>query len=572
LKKKDFIGISLEKNKLYTAHFRKIKGQLELINLETVELPDIVEARARPRLGDFKPGPKADTPKGDDALFGLVEESDDFSGLDLDDSDFGQIADDLDDTKLGEEDSEEETNEQFLSNYFSKYGKNALQLGLTIPQGKTIFQQLEAVNLNKMKKKEQKEYVAELLDPMYEDVISEDQYAWEVDENGDGWLVSYDNDHSLINLVDLAEITYEGTTTIREHMPEEAVWIGLVRSHYTLKEDQITGLVSIGERSSRLMFLKGSELFHVLPVINEGSKSRNVLQTLFSKLLFEIDKGTLPALDQMIIMQSTKPGTEVVDFFKDQFIDVRVEMFRPNPKKMRVPEELVQNPEALRPYVTAIGAAQAATGFDTAEWPPFSLVPEYVRERQQLFKLEWHGMALLVCIALAPLLINYWYQGYVSERDELLQTVQTIDMQIAQTQPVARDVEQMLEEQAVVREMNDRIVNLSRNNLFWSETLRQINEGVARVPNTWLTSLRVSGEDMDIEGYSLYRNRIPLAARVFDDARIISVAEAQLRDANVLQFNLRIHNYMDDEERFTPQVPEPDEDVIQEIEIPQLAQ
>ncbi len=573
MKNKDFIGLSLEKNKLYTAHLRKVKGRLELVNLDTVELPEIVEAKARPRLGDYKPPKKADAAGGGDAMFGLDEDSGDFSDLNLDDDTvFGEISDDLDESKVGEDDSNETTNEQILSSFFTNFGKRTMQLGLTIPQGKTIFQQLEAVNLKKMKKKDQLEFINNLLDPMYEDSISEDQYAWEVDENGDGWLVSYDNDHSLLNLLDLADITYEGSLRIRELLPEEAVWTGMVRSHYVLSEDQITGLVSIGERSSRLLFMKGQQLFHVLPVINEGSKSRNVLQTLFSKLLFEIDKGTLPALDQMIIMQSTKPGAEVVDFFKDQFIDVDVEMFRPDPKKLAVTEELKENPEALRPYVSAIGAAQAAAGFDTAGWPPFSMVPQYVLERQQYFKLEWHGVLLLLCIALAPLLINHWYQGYVSERDELAQTVQTIDMQITQTRPVAQQVEQMLEDKAVVREMNDRIVNLSRNSLLWSETLSQINEGVSRVPNTWLTSLRVTGNDMNIEGYTLYRNRIPLAARVFDDARIISVTEGEIRDANVLQFNLRIHNYRDEEDRFTPQIPEPDDDVIREIEVPQIAQ
>lgn len=569
MKKKDFIGLALDKNKIYTAHLTRAKGRLELVDVKTIELPEIVEARERPRLGEFQPK-EAKAPGDDDMLFGLDEDAPDFESIDLDE--FTGAEAEEDETRIGEEQGEEQSNEQVLSNFFSGFGKRSLQLGVNIAHGKTIFQPLEAADLKKMKKKQQQEYVAQLLSPMYDNEVTEDQYAWEVDEKGDGWLVSYDNDHSFLNLIDLAEITYDGRVSIREMMSDEIIWTGMVRSHYELSEDQITGLVSIGERSSRLIFMKGDQLFHVLPVINEGSKSRNVLQTLFSKLLFEIDKGTLPALDQMIVMQSTKPGTEVIEFFRDQFIDVDVDMFRPDPHKLTVPEELKNNPEALRPYVTAIGAAQTASGFDTGKWPALSLLPEYIRERQRYLKLEWHGAVLLVMIALAPLLINMWYQNLTSERDQLAQDIQALDTRIAQTRPVAQEVEQMLEEQAVVREVNDRIVTLSRNNLLWSETLGQINNGIAQIPNTWLTSLRVAGDELQIEGYTLYRNRIPLAARVFNDARINSVNEGMMREADVLQFSLRVHNFKDEEERFSPEIPEPEEDVIREVEIPQIAQ
>ena len=569
MKKKDFIGLALDKNKIYTAHLIKVKGRLELTSTETIELPEIVEARERPRLGEFQPKEAKGT-GDDDLIFGMDDDSGDFESIDLDEFTGGDEGSE-DESMMGGE-TKDLSNDQVLSSFFSNFGNRNLQIGVNIAQGRTIFQQLEAVDLKRMKKKEQQDFVAQQLSPLYGEDISEDQYSWEVDERGDGWLISYDNDHSFLNLIDLADITYDGKVFIRELMSDEVIWTGMVRSHYNLADDQITGLVSIGERSSRLIFMKGDQLFHVLPVINEGSKSRNVLQTLFSKLLFEIDKGTLPALDQMIVMQSTKPGSEVIEFFRDQFIDVDVDMFRPDPHILVLPEELKNNPEALRPYITAIGAAQAASGLEISKWPNLSLLPEYILERQRFFKLEWHGAVLLVMIALAPLLINFWYQGYTSERDELNQSIQMLDTRITQTRPVAQEVEQMIEEQAIVREVNDRIVTLSRNNLLWSETLGQINQGMGQIPNTWLTSLRVQGEELQIEGYTLYRNRIPLAARVFNDARIASVNEGQLREADILQFSLRVHNFRDEEERFSPEIPEPDDDVIREIEVPQIAQ
>jgi hypothetical protein len=59
---------------------------------------------------------------------------------------------------------------------------------------------------------------------------------------------------------------------------------------------------------------------------------------------------------------------------------------------------------------------------------------------------------------------------------------------------------------------------------------------------------------------------------VFNDARIVSVNEGEARGTEILQFSLRVHNFKDEEERFSPEIPEPDDDVIREIEVPQIAQ
>ncbi len=562
MKKKAYLGLAQDRNKIYAAHLTRVKGVLQLVDIEVLELPESIEHRPKPKPGGPPPEPE------DDTVFGLDDDDlSDFESISMDDDD---IPDESDSgkTKVGYDESEdEETNEQILSNYLNTLGDRKLITGINIPQGRTIFQPLQGVNLKKMKKKEQDEFINEKLAPIYNEQIDADKYTWEVDDDGDGWLVSHDNGTDLINLIDLAEITYDGKVRIHEMLSDEVIWTGLVQSHYRLGEEEITGLLSIGERTTRLVFLKGHRIFHVLPVINEGGRSRNVKQTVFSKLLFEIDKGTLPALDRLLIMHSTTAAEQVRDFFRDQFIDVEVDLFRPDPEKLQLPEEIQKNPEVIRPYLTAIGAAQAAARIDTAEWPSLSLLPEFVIERYKIFKLQWHGAALLVCIALAPLLVNHWYQDYVSERQQLERELSQIETEITELRPVAADVERMTEEQAVLREKNARVIELSENTLLWSRILGQINEGMAEIPNTWLTTFRVDGDELSVEGHTLYRQRVPLVTRVFDDARIERVEESEVRDATIHNFSLKVHDYLADPDRFTPEIPEPDEDYIREVEL-----
>lgn len=571
MKKKEYIGLAIDNDKIYAAHLVKGKHALVLEGVETIELPEPFDKKPKPKLGDAA----AKSGSDEEVIFGIDdEESDDFESLDLDDDDieasdapgsYGQ-------TKVGYDQSlDDQSNEQVLSNYFSYFGKTKLFAGINVAMGKSSFQPLKDVQPQKMKKKEQAAYFREMLAPIYNEDVNDDQYAWEVDESGNGWLVSYDNDTTLLNLTELAAMTYPGKVSVREMLPDEVIWAGLVRSHYTLPDDEITALVSIGEKTSRLVFLQGDRLVHVLPVINEGSKSKSVLQTIFSKLLFEIDKGTLPTLDQIIVMHSSKPGREVIEFFRDQFIDVAVVLFQPDPGKIEMPDELRNNPEALRPYITAIGAAQSAAGLDAREWPSLSLLPQYVREQQKIFKLEWHGMVLLAMIAAAPMVLNLWYQDYQAQRAGLMQEVERIDNRIMELRPVALDVERMLEEEAAVREVNQRIINLSKTNLLWSETLNEINLGMQQVPNTWFSSLRVAGEELSIEAHSIYRHRVPLAAQVFRDARVVQVNEGEVRGTKVLNFTMRVPNFRADETRFSPEVPEPDEELIREIQIRQIA-
>lgn len=571
MKKKEYVGLALDNDKIYAAHLVMGKHALELVGVETIELPESLDKKPKPKLGDAA----AKSGSEEEVIFGIDdEEAEDFESLDLNDDDVeaSDVPGSYGQTKVGYDQSQDDqSNEQVLSNYFSYFGKTKLFAGINVAMGKGIFQPLQDVQPQKMKKKEQAAFFSEMLAPIYNEEVSEDQYAWEVDEAGNGWLVSYDNDTTLLNLTELAALTYPGKISVREMFPDEVIWTGLVRSHYTLPEDEITALVSIGEKTSRLIFLKGDQLFHVLPIINEGSKSKNVLQTLFSKLLFEIDKGTLPTLDQIIVMQSSKPGREVIEFFQDQFIDVAVILFQPDPDKIVLPNELKNNPEGLRPYVTAIGAAQAAAKIDVVEWPALSLLPQYVREQQRVFKLEWHGMVLLGMIALTPLVLNFWYQDYAAERDDLMRTIERVDTRIMELRPIATEVEVMLAEEASVREVNERITNLTKTNLLWSETLNEINTGMQDVPNTWFSSLRVAGEELSIEAHSLYRSRVPLTAQVFRDARVVQVNEGEIRGAKVLNFTMRVPNFRADESRFSPEIPEPDDDVIREIQIRQIA-
>ncbi|MDI6402086.1 hypothetical protein QLX67_08775 [Balneolaceae bacterium ANBcel3] len=552
MKGKDFIGLALDNNRIYTAHIKKGKRGIDLVSVDTLDLPE---------AGGRKAG-------GTDA--------DESNAFGFDDSELGSISiDDLDDEfEMTEVDSDSSggafSNDQALANYFARFGNKKLHVGLNIPHGKSFFQPLKGFEPRKMKKKEREEYFNEKLSAVHNRQINPDQYAWEIDQDGDGWLVSSEENGSLANMVQLANMSYKGTSAIEDVVPDEVLWTGMVRSHYRLQDDEVTGIMCIGERTSRLVFLNGEHIFYVLPMINEGAKSPNVLQTIFSKLLFEIDKGTLPGLNRIILLSEPQIGDKARSFFRAQFEDVDVDQFQLSRRKMSLPEHLRDNPEALRPYISAIGAAQAASGINIENWPTLSLMPEHVLERQQVFKLDWHGIVLLVLIALAPLLVNHWYSTNATEYERLDTMVELNQSRIAETEPIAREVEHIMAERSALEEVNERMKSLSRQNLLWSQRLDRLNNEMAGIPNTWLTTLTMDGNDLQLEGRSLYRQRIPMVSQVYEDVRILRVSEGEVRGNRVYNFSLRVRDFRTQDDRFSPEIPDFDEELTPEIDIQEL--
>ncbi len=578
---KEYLGLALEADRLYVARIRKAKGIMELLDVETLELPELLEKSGEEEQGQEASGADDDSIFGldDDAgepgaldldedpdeaeTFNLDEDPDEAESFDLSEDPGEQDSEDFDMTETGE--SAGDTNEQVLAGYIGRLAGNKPNIGINIPAGKSILLPLEGVYPKKMKKKELEELLLDKLDPIYQEGVSAEQYNYEINPDGQGWLLSFDNDRSLLNLIDDAANISGSKPAIHEMLSDEVLWTGLARMHADLGENEITAIVSIGKESSRVLFLRGDRIFHVLPVINEPASSGHILETIFSKLLFEMDRGTLPELHRMLIMQCTIQGEKAEKYFKEQLDDVYVALFQPDPEKLELPEHLAGKPAALQPYWSAIGAAWAASGADNEYFPALSLLPEYIRERQRVFKLEWHGMILLVLIALTPLAINQWYQEKSDELGDLTRAVNLIDTQIADTRPIAGEVERLTAEQAVIRENNERVTELAQDNRLWSETLDRLNRGVQQMPGTWLTTLQVSGDNLSVDGYSLYRQQIPRLSGLFYEGHVMQVTEGEMRERTIYRFSVQINNFGDHVELISPELPEMDEELIREI-------
>ncbi|MCC5942376.1 MAG: SPOR domain-containing protein [Balneolaceae bacterium] len=571
--KKEFIGITYESDRLRLARIRATKAGLELLEVDTIHLP-------QPILSQREPAPGQQDFSGEyDGIFEAetspatgLDDLDDLENFDFEEggeesADLGGLDNDFDMTRPKDISEAAEDNEQMLAQYVAKYSSSKLNIGLHIPFGKTTFQFFKNVDPSKMKKRDRKEFFEEKLRPIFGRDILEEHYSWVKIGENDCLLAYNPNDLELLNLVELAETYSKKKLLVKDRQPDESIWAGLVRTNYNTEADEITGLIALGEKSSRIMFMKGSEIISVLPIITEGEEEENILNTIFSKILFEIDKGEIPKINRMLLVRSAKLSEKALKYFKKQFEDIEVDYFTLHPERFTYSDEIMNSPEYLQPYITAIGAAWAASGENAKEFAGFSLVPEYVLENQRTLKIEWHGIMILALIALTPLFLNNLYNDRSDTLQQLEQQNRLLQTEIDELRPIANMTEDLIQDAMVINGENDRLLELARYSQKWSEVLRTFNNGVADIPGVWLTSLRTSDPHLNISGISLSREQIPVIARLFSDMNINQVTETEIRGQRVYTFAMQANNFRNDINPFLLEMPQHDGQEMDEREI-----
>lgn len=571
MSKKVYIGISYDDTQLRLARIQIVRKQLKLISVSSITLSSPLQSSVTKGLDAFQSG---DT----DEIFDLdiptmsdpLEELDEFDLLD-DDIELDTVDHPGDEFGL-EQESQEEDNEDkeqddnepkafpndiLLSNQLEYTDASKLIIGLHIPFGKTTFQLLKSIDPTTMKKKERIEFFNDKLHPIHQSEVVEDHYTWKKMKDG-GCLIAYSPDsNELTHLVEIVQTHSRKKIAIHEKLPDESIWIGLARANYKLGEGEITGLIALGKTSSRVLFMKGDEIVSILPIITEGEDSNNVLNTVFSKILFELDKGDLPKIDRLLLVQSSGLSEMAKVYFQRQFDNIEVDYLVPDPTILNYSDKTFKSPKDLQPYLSAIGAAWAATKTDPKSFSSLSLLPQYLLDKQQLYKIEWHGLVFLILIGLSPLFLNYLYNLKSEELNDLQNEKEFMELQVESLKPTAEATESFIARSNLLQSESDSILSMAEYSTEWSAVMNIVNRGISDIPGLWITSVRNSGDDLAITGFSLSRNSIPRLARLFTDVNILNVEETDLREQTAYNFGITVNNFRQDVERYSPEMPVP---------------
>ena len=105
---------------------------------------------------------------------------------------------------------------------------------------------------------------------------------------------------------------------------------------------------------------------------------------------------------------------------------------------------------------------------------------------------------------------------------------------------------------------------LAQGSKEWSTKMRMLNQGIQSVGSSWVTSFSQSQDGTFIQGFTLYRNRVPQIVALFDDATLQSVNNQMMREQEIYSFSILIKEFAASDSVYSPPTPEEVQNLIGE--------
>ena len=314
----------------------------------------------------------------------------------------------------------------------------------------------------------------------------------------------------------------------------------LVKSNYHFSEETCSIIVYIGNEFSRLIFLEGNEIIHVSQLIGEGYNSHNISNIIYSRILFEQDNLNLENVDNLILCGKIS-GTSIRDFLNDSFNgEIKVEVFTFNnlDTSNLNPQTLAILPE----FVGAIGAALRILDSGILDLYEINLIPYHIKSGQKILHVGVPGWILIVLILITVSFGVYKSQELIkdlsaSKNDLMLKNVKLIEF---------KDLQQTFDDAQARIIASENSINTLNKVIYgtktWSAFLAGMVDNCKNTGQIWITDiLSVGPNEVQILGYSLYRNRISRVIQGMDDAVLEKVDVTEIREKTIYKFTIRVY-------------------------------
>ena len=171
-----------------------------------------------------------------------------------------------------------------------------------------------------------------------------------------------------------------------------------------------------------------------------------------------------------------------------------------------------------------------------------NLLPDIVREGQRVFKLAWHGVVLLALLFASALFFTYSTVQKNKSIEDTRELLERKRSQLAENETLQNSINGLQEQigrfQASLA-LYDTLVPGSER---WSNLFTELSHGVEDLNSIWLTDFSVvSGGPMTMNGFTVYRTRIPRLSTLFENSILKEVSVQAVREQTVYRYKIEIH-------------------------------
>lgn len=559
--RKTIIGMSIEGQHIIVSRVEKQRKKYIVREFEKVDISELIAVADRVE--------EELEPVAADDIFGVGDDDTELMPMDTTED----ASDEMADFKLDEDwltTPEDSARQDVMSKVvfelhmvLKRMSSKRVDIGLCIPTGNTMYHTLVKPSDVKSRKKIDG-FVQTRVGSIYgSDDISVDNFKWDQLDDKSLLVASTLETPILLELLERLNAIHPHRFFIRTLLPEEVALMRYIE-HTQAETDGSTVTIALVQEGARIVISRHDRIQSAMPIIPMKRAGLGFINKVFSRIMMELEKGQVNYVNQFVVYDRVGNGEDLVDMLNKNFDGIDCQLLTAGdnvqimlPKVTEDEEETGKKgvKEPGSPCLTAIAAAMSASGDTTKIDETLNFVPGKVLDRQKVFKLKWHGVVLLFLIAIVPILTNNIYQSIRGESVMLGMQIDRNNASMQDLRVLQQEVLNMDQINNILQVQLQKIEELSEGAYMWSETLNHLSAGLGNIPNTWITSLQYTdGNTIVLDGYTLYRDRIPMLADLFAEAGIQRVTRSEIRNRELFQFTIIVSRIVEDESIFDPKV------------------
>lgn len=448
---------------------------------------------------------------------------------------------DINDPLLGEDGEEDEPSEETVSNnnvsriysLVDKFQNIKTNVAINAPILTVKYDFLEKDSLPKDKnlKKKLKEKF--------------DQWGYDPDETrrtnylnaSDGKILQLDYEHHppMLDVIEEVNQFRAGNLKLVLMDTNELALVDLVKEIYKLKKDEVTAIIHIEQDFSRVIFLKGQDIYHITPVIHKGSMSDDVLAVIYRRIIFAQDHHLIPELNKILVAgHSSKLKAKY--YFRQKFPSAITGYL--NSRKIQSKLRFKDRGLLFSRYAVAIALAWKALQRKAVSSKQANLLPEYLAERRTMPKLAVHGYLLLLLLAMTAFSFTWMLVAKNVDINQVTRKINLMKLQIDNNKSLTDRVKSF---DGQIIELENKMALVDSFSQGYERTLEfltLLNKSVGTTGNIWVTTFKKQNNLVAITGIAKRRENIPLLANSLGGANLKKVTRAEFSDSKVFTFQL----------------------------------
>ncbi len=314
--------------------------------------------------------------------------------------------------------------------------------------------------------------------------------------------------------------------------------MNMVRLNYDLQPGEVSVVIYVGSEFTRLIFMRGGQFYQFAPILGEGYDSPNLQNTVYSRLLLEQDNLGIQRISKIILAGESR-RINFKEFLTQQLPDQDVDyLLAPQLDSSPLPAD---QQEAISEYAVAIGAAWKVLQPTHPRLYAVNLLPDIVREGQRVFKLAWHGVALLVLLFASTFFFTYSIVQKNKSIADLQDLLERKRSQLAENETLQNSINGLQEQIGRFQNSLALYDTLVPGSERWSKTFTQLSHGVEDLNSIWVTDFSSAPEGpIALNGFTVYRTRIPRLATLFDNSVLKEVNVQAIREQTVYKYRIEV--------------------------------